>query len=124
MAACTFRVLPEAPGANYSPPSEERRMKVQRVTPVLVVDAIEPVIEFWVDRLGFQKTTEVPHEDKLGFVILERDGVEIMYQSRASVAADVAPLAQPPQRGTFLFITVDDLDSVARALKGVTPVIP
>ena len=27
-------------------------------------------------------------------------------------------------KGTFLFIVVDDLDAIARALEGITPVVP
>ena len=99
-------------------------MKLQRLTPVLMVDAIEPVLDFWVKQLGFEKTTEVPHDDALGFVILQRDGIEIMYQTKASVASDIAPLAASPMRGTFLFIEVDDLDDVEKRLKGVTPIVP
>jgi uncharacterized glyoxalase superfamily protein PhnB len=99
-------------------------VKLQRLTPVLMVDAIEPVLDFWVKQLGFEKTTEVPHDDALGFVILQRDGIEIMYQTKASVASDIAPLAASPMRGTFLFIEVDDLDDVEKRLKGVTPIVP
>jgi uncharacterized glyoxalase superfamily protein PhnB len=99
-------------------------MNMLRLTPVLVVDAIEPALPFWVDRLGFNQTAEVPHEGQLGFVILERDGVQVMYQSRASVAADVPPLASAPQQGTFLFLVVDDLNAVAAALDGVATVVP
>ena len=99
-------------------------MKLQRLTPVLVVDAIEPALAFWMDRLDFQKTAEVPHDGRLGFVILERDGVQIMYQTRASAAADVPPLADTPARGTFLFLEVDDLDAIAGILTDVKPVVP
>jgi uncharacterized glyoxalase superfamily protein PhnB len=99
-------------------------MKILRLTPVLMVDAIEPVLPFWVDALGFSKTTEVPHGNGLGFVILERDGVEVMYQTKASVADDIAPLAGAPMRGTFLFFQVEDLDDIQRRLKGVQPVVP
>ena len=99
-------------------------MKIEKLTPVLMVEAIEPVLDFWVKRLGFSRTTEVPHEGHLGFVILEKDGIEVMYQSRASVAADIAPLAQSPMKGTFLFLQVDDLDAVEKALQGITPVVP
>jgi uncharacterized glyoxalase superfamily protein PhnB len=99
-------------------------MKLQRLTPVLMVEAIEPVLPFWVDRLGFAVTTEVPHHDALGFVILDRDDIEVMYQTRASVADDVAPLASAVMGGTFLFFQVDDLDDVARRLEGVEPVVP
>ena len=99
-------------------------MRLTSLTPVLLVEAIEPVLAFWVDRLGFKKTVEVPHEDRLGFVILERDAVKVMYQTRASMSADIPPLAGGPQRGSFLYIDVDDLDAIARALQGITPVIP
>lgn len=97
---------------------------MRRLTPVLVVDAIEPALAFWVDRLGFKKTTQVPHDGHLGFVILERDAVQIMYQTRASVAADVPPLGDTPGRGTFLFLEVDDLDRIAQVFKDLKPVIP
>jgi hypothetical protein len=100
------------------------RMTIQKLTPVLMVESIEPVLDFWVRRLGFTRTTEVPHEDQLGFVILERDGIEVMYQARASVAADIAPLAQSPMQGSFLFFQVDDLDAIERALSGIAPVVP
>ena len=99
-------------------------MKLQKLTPVLMVDSIEPVLDFWIQRLGFEKTVELEHEGHLGFVILQRDDIEVMYQSKASVAADIAPLAASPMKGTFLFIQVDDLDAVERQLQGITPVVP
>jgi uncharacterized glyoxalase superfamily protein PhnB len=99
-------------------------MKMNRLTPVLMVESIEPCLPFWVDRLGFSKTAEVPHGDKLGFVILARDGVEVMYQTRASVQDDVAELANSPMRGSMLYIDVEDIDAVEQALKGIPHVIP
>jgi len=99
-------------------------MKVNRLTPVLVVDRIEPCLAFWVDRLGFSKTAEVPHGDRLGFIILERDDIQLMYQTAASIADDVGPLEGFPLGGTALFIVVDDLDAIQSAMNGVQPLIP
>ena len=99
-------------------------MKVAKLTPVLIVEAIEPCLSFWTDRLGFAKTVEVPHGEQLGFVILVRDGVEVMYQTRASVQGDVPALADTPSRGNLLYFEVDDLDAVESALDGVPHVIP
>ena len=99
-------------------------MRFLQLTPVLMVDAIEPALPFWVDKLGFEKTTEVPHGEALGFVILKRDGIEVMYQTNASVRDDVPPLASSPMRGTFLFFQVENLDEIQRRLKGVEPVVP
>lgn len=97
---------------------------MKKLTPVLLVEEIEPVLPFWVDTLGFEKTTEVPEGDRLGFVILKRGDVEVMYQTRASVRADVPPLAEAPAGASFLFIEVDDLDQVQQALADVDPVVP
>ena len=97
---------------------------MQKLTPVLYVEEIEPALPFWVDRLGFEKTAEVPQGDRLGVVILQKGGVEVMYQTRASVEHDVPALAGTPMGGSLLFIQVEDLDAVARALEGVEPVVP
>jgi uncharacterized glyoxalase superfamily protein PhnB len=97
---------------------------MKRLSPVLYVEEIEPCLPFWIDRLGFARTAEVPEGDRLGFVILQKGDVQLMYQTRASVQADVPPLAEQPMGGSMLFIEVDDLDVVADALQGITPVVP
>jgi uncharacterized glyoxalase superfamily protein PhnB len=96
----------------------------KRLTPVLVVEAIEPVLPFWVDRLGFTQTTQVPHGDRLGFVILQHGGIEVMYQTTASIADDVGAIADHPLRGTALFIEVENLDAIQQSLSGIEPITP
>jgi uncharacterized glyoxalase superfamily protein PhnB len=94
-----------------------------KITPVLVVPAIEPVLPLW-EALGFTRTAEVPHGDALGFVSLARDGVELMYQSEASVAADEPKVTQGPKPlgASSLFVQVDDLDATVAKLPAGTDV--
>jgi uncharacterized glyoxalase superfamily protein PhnB len=100
-------------------------VEIRSVAPVLIVEAIEPVLPFWRDRLGFAVTAEVPHEGKLGFVMLEKDGTTVMYQTRASVAADVpGALAGSEGRGVSLFIQVSDIAAVEEAVAGTPLVMP
>jgi uncharacterized glyoxalase superfamily protein PhnB len=99
-------------------------VKLNKLSPVLVVDAIEPCLPFWVDRLGFAKIAEVPEGNRLGFVILQKDGVEVMYQSRESVRKDIPLLANAPGGGTNLYIDVADIGAIERAVKGVEVVVP
>ena len=89
-------------------------MTIKKLTPVLLVDAIEPLLPFW-DALGFQRTAEVPHGDALGFVILAADGVEVMYQTVASVRHDEPRILEGGRAAgmTGLFFEVDDLDAIA-----------
>lgn len=100
-------------------------MTVKRITPVLYVKEIEPCVGFWMDRLGFKETVEVPDGDRLGFVLLQKDGLEIMYQSFASAEKDAPTAAKEINGGrTFLYIEVADLKPVMDAMKGVPIVVP
>jgi uncharacterized glyoxalase superfamily protein PhnB len=102
-----------------------KTIEVKKVTAVLLVEEIEPCLNFWVDRLGFAKTAEVPDGNKLAFVILQKGSTEMMYQTFASVEKDNAEVAKDARRGpTFLYVEVDDLDAVIAALKGVPVVMP
>jgi len=93
------------------------------LTPILVVDEIEPCIAFWTERLRFQKTTEAPHEGRLGFVILERNGVEVMYQSKASLSVDLPQLAGRGERAV-LYMQVENIEELEAKMAGIEPVIP
>jgi hypothetical protein len=107
---------------------------MKKLTPVIIVDQIEPCLPFWIDRLSFQKTVEVPEGDKLGFVALVKGNVEIMYQTRSSVAKDLGtpqvqggPAASGPVNPNTdlvsLYIEVEKLDPVMASLKGVAAVV-
>src|SRR5947199_7652705 len=100
-------------------------MKVERIAPVLYVHEIEPCLEFWLNRLGFEKTVEVPDGERLGFVILQKENTEVMYQSFASAEKDAPAAAREINGGrTFLYVEVDSLDAVISAMEGANVVLP
>jgi uncharacterized glyoxalase superfamily protein PhnB len=96
----------------------------EKATPVLIVDAIEPILPFWT-ALGFTRVTEVPEGDRLGFVILQRGEVEIMYQTFASVEKDEprSLKGKRPIGAAAVFIVVDKLDDVSKLVPSGTDVI-
>jgi uncharacterized glyoxalase superfamily protein PhnB len=98
---------------------------VKKITPVLFAEEIEPCLTFWVERMGFTKTVGVPDGDKLGFAMLQKGSVELMYQSYASADKDVPALAAVVRSGpTFLYVEVENLDEVIAVLAGTEVVIP
>ena len=99
---------------------------MKQLTPVIVLDAVEPGIAFWIERFGFTLTNQVPGPDgKLVFASVEQDGLEVMYQTRASVIADQpAAAGELDGHSIVLFITVEDLDRVEQALAGAPVVKP
>lgn len=99
-------------------------MNVSRITPVLLVSEIEPQMQFWIGRLGFTKTIEVPHGEKLGFVAFQKGSAEVMYQTYASVEQDAPPAMTAAGRGpTYLYLQVDDFDAVLAAMHEVPKVM-
>lgn len=96
---------------------------LKKLTPVLVVEDVAAQLPFWVDCLEFEKTVEVPHEEAIGFVILAKDGVEVMLQSIASVAADV-PALKDLRTTSALFIEVSDINLVENRLGDRERVFP
>jgi uncharacterized glyoxalase superfamily protein PhnB len=100
-------------------------MPVKKLTPVLFVEKIEIVLPFWTQHLGFSKTVEVPDGDKLAFVILQQGAAEVMYQSFASVDKDMPAIAADIRRGpTFLYLEVDNLQTIKAALSGMEICVP
>ena len=95
-----------------------------KITPVLYVDKIEPALTFWIDRIGFEKTVEVPEGDVLGFVILQHGNAELMLQTIASAAKDTPDLAEftVPRAGTYIEVT--DFDDVLKRLGDAEVIMP
>lgn len=100
-------------------------MKVKKITAVLYAEEIEPCVKFWSERFGFQKTVEVPDGDHLAFVILQRDNVELMYQSYANGRKDAPTIAKDIEGGrTFLYAEVEKLEPFMTATEDMNLVLP
>jgi len=93
------------------------------IVPNLIVESIEACLAFYVDRLGFTRTVEVPHGGTLGFVILKRGELELMLQSCGSLASDLAGV-EPTGFRAALYIEVDELAPIRKALDGWPLVVP
>jgi len=62
-----------------------------------------PVLPLW-DALEFQRTAEVPHGDRLGFIILQSGAAEVMYQTLDSVRADDVRIGSDFGRAGFFIV--------------------
>ena len=97
------------------------QIMIQQLTPNLPVDSIEPSAEFF-SKVGFQVTVRVPEEGTMGFAILVNGSQQVMYQTRESLKEDDAALATAGSP-VLLYVTVSDLDAVAKKLAGYDQVM-
>jgi uncharacterized glyoxalase superfamily protein PhnB len=111
---------------NYDKRKGAEPPRIRSLTPVLVVESVEPCIRFWIERFGFRTENEVPGPDgKLVFATVEKEGVKVMYQTRASVLAERPDTAADMAGHSMaLFLIVEDLDAVERAVAGASVVKP
>ena len=93
-------------------------MKVKRAAAVFFVDRVEPTRDFF-KRVGFAVTVEIPDGNAVGFAMLERDGVQVIVETRDN---DHEPQALRDvtlkSRHAAVFVEVDDLDAVIASLAG------
>jgi uncharacterized glyoxalase superfamily protein PhnB len=100
-------------------------LTIQSLTVVLVVQAIEPCLGFWQERLGFELTASVPDGDRLGFAMLVKDDVTVMYQTQESLRKDMPSLGERELvSANVLYISVSSIDEIEKRLEGIEPVVP
>ena len=96
-----------------------------KLTPVLLVESVEESLAFWVERMGWQKTVDVPDGDVIGFAILTNEDSELMLQTFASAAKDGPQfVAGSGQHRSSLFIEVGDWANTIERLEGFEVAMP
>lgn len=98
--------------------------RLERVTPVLVVDDIEPVIPFWAE-LGFAPVNPSYEDGELIYMGFNKDGLEVHYQIASRFERDMRVPSGDLSGGTSLiYLTVNNLYAIIERLGGAEIVIP
>lgn len=97
---------------------------MQHLSAVLVVGTIEPCLPFWEQRLGFTRAGEGWLDGRLGYVTLHREGVTVLYQTRASLLAALPAMADLHLGASVSYVSVSDIDAVAAALEDADVRVP
>ena len=91
----------------------------ETITTNIMVKNVKETIQFYEEKLGFQKVLSVPEEGEiLNFAILNKDKISIMIQEQQNLIEEYSTLKTDEIVPTFtLFITVDDVLKVYNELK-------
>jgi uncharacterized glyoxalase superfamily protein PhnB len=94
-------------------------MKLESLTPNVIVDDVNKTIDYYTQKLGFTLVASVPETGQYNWAMAVRDGVTLMFQSLASIQEDLPGLKinQKGGIGTF-FIDMKDIDTLYKQLKG------
>ncbi len=107
----------------------------KKITANIIVSNVNEILDFYEKILGFSLQMGVPEGSKkvvtahdaatpLGFAIIRRDDVELMLQSRESLAKELPSLAASSIGTSFtLYIQVDDIEALYKGIKDKTEII-
>jgi len=108
-------------------------MTITRATPVLMVDDVGRTVAFYRDVLGFafvvgvveasrETVAQWPAPGPLAFALVESGQARLMFETRASLAADLPRFAEARIGGSLmLYLDCDDLDALYARLSEHAP---
>lgn len=91
----------------------------ETITTNIMVKNVKETIQFYEEKLGFQKVLSVPEEGEvLNFAILVKDKISIMLQEQTNLLEEYPTLKTEEIVPTFtLFITVNNVEEMYHSLK-------
>ena len=93
-------------------------MKLKGLTPNLMTDNMDATLDFYLGLLGFEVVMQVPERPPYDWIMMTRDKVMLMFQSRKSVQEDLNLLGDKNIGGSMAFFTeVEGIDEWFELLK-------
>ena len=120
---CFLLLAGQAPSSAPAAQEKPKEKLTVKITPMIYVQEIESSLPFWIGRLGFEKTAEVPEGNKLGFVMLKKGEAELMIQTRTSVGNDLPSLLEYTRPAACLYVVVNDFEDLLKRLAGADVVL-
>ncbi|TYP94801.1 putative conserved protein PhnB, glyoxalase superfamily [Fodinibius salinus] len=93
-------------------------MKLQSLSPNLMVEDVNKTTKFYTDILDFELLQTVPEEGNLEWALVQRDGVSLMFQKKESIRDEYPDLKNQKGGGALtFFIKVEDLEDLYQGIK-------
>ncbi len=99
-------------------------MNHSKLTPNLIVSDVAASMQFYCDVLGFTRGFTVPDEKPYVFGSVTHGSIEIFFNERQSVAAELPELGKGTGGALTLFIETEDLEAMyQRAKQAGAPIV-
>ena len=97
---------------------------LKKLTPNLMVEDVQQTIAFYQNVLGFKVVMTLPDQAPFDFAIVQRDSVELMFQSRASLSDNVPVLSGHSIGASQTFyIEVEGVKDLYENLRGKVDIV-
>jgi lactoylglutathione lyase len=105
-------------------PNPTPSVTFHKLTPNMMVEDVNATVDFYRDVLGFDLVMTVPDSGRFDWALVRRDGIEMMFQTRASLSGDLPAFADRPLGGALTFyLDVEGIDALYRQLQARVAVV-
>jgi catechol 2,3-dioxygenase-like lactoylglutathione lyase family enzyme len=105
--------------------NDQQNPRITKLRPVLFVSDLALSLAFWRERLGFEAIYQLTNGGAFEFVVLHKDGVEIVLRRRdAGREAGVGRESNPVEASAVVYLEVDSLAKALARIGGVEVVLP
>lgn len=99
-------------------------MTLNKLAPNLMVEDTDRTIAFYKDILGFELILAVPDDGPTDWAVMKCGNVEMMFQSKKSLAEEIPQLKDREIGGAlYFYIEVDDIKSFYENLRDEVVII-
>lgn len=93
------------------------------LSPNLIVGNVNRSVQFYTDVLGFALIASVPDTGSLNWAMVQRESVNVMFQTLASIQEDVPSLnLKAGSAAMTLYIKVKNLDNLLSEVRSKVPI--
>lgn len=97
---------------------------LKKLTPNLMVEDVNKTLDFYRDVLGFEVLATVPETGSFDWALMKLDGVELMFQSHASLSGELSLFVDRSIAASLTFyIDVEDIESLHESVKDKVKIV-
>jgi len=99
-------------------------MKLEKLTPNLMVEDVDLTVQFYAEMLGFRLDQSVPETPPFDWASIKSGTIEIMFQSRSSLAKEIPSVKDWGMGGSLTFyIEMQGLQELYGKMEGRTRIV-
>lgn len=99
-------------------------IKLQSITPNLMVENIDETIAYYEEVFGFTLLRTVPDKGELDWAMMKRNEVVLMFQTKRSLASEIPALqSRKPGSGTTLYIKMKGVEKLFEEIENKTEIV-
>lgn len=97
---------------------------IKKLTPEMIVHDVNKTLSFYESVLGFKKTMSVPEQGVFDWALVEKEGYELMFQTKSSLVKEIPSIEKLPiGNSIMLYIEISKIGELYENIKSKVEIV-